>query len=248
MTPVTESPLWTEQLKIRSYDVDFTRRATTATLCRYFIDAAWNHAEALSVGFQDLARQDKFWVLARLLLEVQASPSWGSAVTLRTWPRMVKSVFAMRDFEIVDEAGARAAAGSSAWLVLGATSKRPQRLQKVLPGLAGLGDQAALARDPEKLAELDGWDQAFSVAVMYTDIDVNRHVTSSRYIGWILDAYPLEYHQDHDLRRLEINYLGETIGGEVLTIRTRETGAGVWCHSLCKAGGDEVCRARLEWT
>ena len=248
MTSVpTESPLWTEQLHICSYDVDFTRRATSTSLCRYFLDAAWNHAEALGIGFQALAQQDKFWVLSRLLLEVHEAPTWGSAVTLRTWPRAVKSVFAMRDFEISDNAGTRVAAGSSGWLVLDGTSKRPQRLQKLLPGLVGLGDQAALDRDPEKLPEVEGWEEAFSVAVHYTDIDVNRHVNAARYIGWMFDTYPLAFHRDHAVRLVEVNYLGETVEGEVLSVRTRQAGAGIWFHSVCKSDGDEVCRARLEW-
>jgi medium-chain acyl-[acyl-carrier-protein] hydrolase len=243
----TEPPLWTEQLKICSYDVDFTRRATSATLCRYFLEAAWNHAEALGVGFSDLGRQGKLWVLSRLVLEVQQYPIWGSAATLRTWPRGAKSVFAMRDFELADGAGTRIAAGSSAWLVLDATSKRPQRLQKLMPELAGLDGRAALGRDPEKLGGGDIWEDVLSARVRYTDIDVNRHLNSSRYIGWILDAYSLEFHRAHRLRVLEINYLGETLEGEVLSVRTRQSGAGAFGHSLAKVGGGEVCRARVEW-
>src|SRR5689334_19025143 len=134
-----ESPVWIDNLKVCSYDVDFTRRATCTSLCRYFLEAAWNHAEALGMGFSDLAQKGQFWVLSRLLLEVERYPLWGSALTLRTWPRAVKSVFAMRDFEFVDGTGSRLAAGSSAWLVLDAVSKRPQRLNKLLPSLMHLG-------------------------------------------------------------------------------------------------------------
>ena len=248
MTPVcNESPVWTEQLKIRSYDVDFTRRATSASLCRYFLEAAWNHAEALGVGFNDLGRQGKFWVLSRLLLEVRQSPVWGGAATLRTWPRAAQSVFAMRDFEVVDNAGTRMAAGSSAWLVLDTASKRPQRLNKLLPSLTGLDGRPALGRDPEKLADGETWDKVFAATVRYSDIDVNRHVNSSRYIGWILDAYPVEFHREHCVRSLEVNYLGETLEGDVLSVRTQQSGAATYCHSLTKASGDEVCRARLVW-
>jgi medium-chain acyl-[acyl-carrier-protein] hydrolase len=243
-----ESPIWIEQLKICSYDVDFTRHATSTSLCRYFLEAAWNHAEALGVGFAALAKQDKYWVLSRFRLEIVQPAPWGTPVTLRTWPRAIKSVFAMRDFELADGAGARFAAGSSAWLVLDAASRRPQRLQKLLPSFANLGDRTALNRDPEKLPELDTWETTYSVCVRYTDIDVNRHVNSSRYIGWILDAYPWEFHNTHAVRSLEINYLSETVAGEVLTIRTRATEPHLWSHSLCKADGHEVCRARLEWT
>jgi len=248
MKPVPfQSPVWMEHLKIGSFDVDFTRRATSASLCRYFLEAAWNHAELLGIGFSDLGKQGKFWVLSRLLLEVEQYPPWGSAAILRTWPRALRSVFAMRDFELADGAGRRIAAASSAWLVLDAASKRPQRLNKLLPGLLELGENAALSRDPERLRDGESCEEVYSATVRYTDIDVNRHVNSGRYIGWILDAYPLQFHREHSVRLLEINYLGETVEGEMLSVCTRQTGPMTSCHSLRKANGDEVCRARLEW-
>lgn len=242
-----EAPLWMEQLKLRSYDVDSTHRATSASLCRYFLEAAWNHAEALGVGFGQLASQGRFWVLSRLLLEVERYPVWGSAVSLRTWPRAVKSVFARRDFEMTDSDGARLAAGSSAWLVLDTATKRPQRFNKLMPGLMAMDGPAALGRDPERLTESEAEDERFSVPVRYTDIDVNRHVGSGQYVAWLLDAYPSGFHCEHGLRVLEVNYLGETREGDVLTVRTRRVGDAVYCHSLTQGDGTEVCRARLTW-
>jgi medium-chain acyl-[acyl-carrier-protein] hydrolase len=166
---------------------------------------------------------------------------------LRTWPRGLKPVFALRDFELQDDTGRRVAAGSSAWLVLDAISKRPQRLHKLFPSLAALNGKAALGRDPEELADNDTWDSTCPITVRYTDIDVNNHVNSSRYIGWMLDAYPVGFHLQHWLRVLEVNYLGETLEGEQLIGRTRQSDPGVYSHSLIKPGGSEVCRARLEW-
>lgn len=248
MEPETASPpVWTARVRLGSSDVDFTRRATSLTLCRHFLEAAWNHAEALGVGFHALGQHGRFWVLSRLRIEALRYPEWGSAVVLRTWPRPVQSVFAMRDFDVRDEAGGRLAAGASAWLVLEAASKRPQRLHRVLPGIAGWDGASALGRDPEKLADEGPWDAAYSTAVRYTDIDVNQHVTSSRYLGWILDSYPVEFHLDHEVQAIEVNYLGETLAGDELEVRTRQLGSAVRAHSLVKVGGEEVCRARVEW-
>lgn len=245
--PSTEPAVWSERLRMRSYDVDATRRASSASLCRYFLEAAWNHAEALGLGFTHLRSQSKFWVLARLRCEVQQYPAWGEWATLQTWPRGIKSLFALRDFELQDETGARIAAGSSAWLVVDSVSKRPQRLHKLFPSLAALDGKAALGQDPEKLDDNETWDNDCPITVRYTDIDVNQHVNSSRYVGWMLDAYPAGFHLQHSLRVLEVNYLSETIEGEQLIVRTRQSEATVFNHSLIKPNGSEVCRARLEW-
>jgi acyl-ACP thioesterase len=245
--PSTRSPVWVERLRIRSYDADATRRAASPSLCRYFFEAAWNHAEALGVGYAHLRRQGKFWVLARLLCEVPQYPEWGEWATLRTWPRGIKSVFALREFELLAETGTRLAAGSSAWLVVDSVSKRPLRLHQLLPGLTGMEGDAALGRDPAKLPENETWDHESSITACYTDIDVNQHVTSSRYLGWMLDAYPAAFHLQHSLRVLEVNYLNETIQGEKLIVKTRQNDSSIYCHSLVKSDGREVCRARLEW-
>ncbi len=246
LTP-TEAPLWSEDVRIRSYDVDASRRATSLSLFRYFLEAAWNHAETLGVGYNFLRDQGKFWVLSRLCFEAQHYPEWGARSILKTWPRGISSVFALRDFEFNDETGSRSAAGSSSWLVVDSVSKRPQRLHRIMPMFAALGGKAALGRDPEKLEENHTWDSESTVIVHYTDIDVNRHVNSARYIGWILDSYPTGHHLQHSLAMLEINYLNEALEGEQLTVRTHEIAKRAYLHSLIKPNGPEVCRARLEW-
>ena len=245
--PANDAPVFTEELRIHSYDADGSRRATCPALFRYFLEAAWNHAEELGFGFTNLRDQGKFWVLGRFCFEVSQYAAWGSQATLRTWPRGLKSAFALRDFEFLDEAGGRFAAGSSAWLVVDSVSKRPQRLHKLLPSIAALDGKAALGRDPEKLEDNEIWDSEFSLTVRYTDIDVNQHVNSARYVGWMLDAYPAGFHLENSLAVLEVNYLSETLEGEPLTLRTRQTERSVYVHSLVKRSGAEVCRARLEW-
>ncbi len=246
-TPASSTPVWTQRLRVCSYDVDSTRRATSVSVCRYFLDAAWNHAETLGVGFARLAAQGRFWVLSRLRIEFARCPAWGEAFALRTWPRGVKSVFALRDFEMTDDAGSRLAAGTSAWLVVDLVTKRPQRLDRLMPGLSEMNGPSALGRDPEKLPDGEPGDEAFSAPVRYTDLDVNRHVGSSGYVAWLLDAYPPGFHGEHGLRLLEVNYLGETRQGDMLSVRTRQTSTMLYEHSLTQTGGRDICRARLTW-
>jgi medium-chain acyl-[acyl-carrier-protein] hydrolase len=241
------SPIWSERIEIRSYDVDATRQTTILSLFRYFLEAAWNHAQSLGFGFGHLAAQGKFWVLSRLRIEVAQYPVWGSQATLRTWPRGIQTAFALRDFELLDEPNQRLAAGSSAWLVLDSVSKRPQRLLKLLPNLAAFNGNAALAQDPEKLDDNETWDSEFPITARYTDIDVNNHVNAARYIGWMLDSYPAGFHTQNCLRVIEVNYLNETVEGEQLNIRTHQIDSNTFLHSLIKQTGAEVCRARLTW-
>jgi acyl-ACP thioesterase len=240
--------IWIEEFKVHSYEVDLKRKASLETLCRFFQEAAWNHAEALGAGYSHLQQLKKFWVLSRLRLEIQRYPAWGETVTIRTWPRAAKSVFAWRDFEVVDGVGARLVGGTSGWLIIDTVSRRPQRMEKILPFVTGLSDRRATTSDPEKLPGCEVQQTRMGVAARYSDIDVNGHANNARYLGWLLDSYQVDFHRAHALRVVEVNFLGETVGGDQVVVGTQEIGFGDFCHSIAKLdGGEDVCRARMKW-
>src|SRR5712691_7393571 len=60
-----EPAIWRGDFRVHSYEVDFKQSATLECLCRYFQEAAWNHAEELGVGYQRLQAENKIWVLSR---------------------------------------------------------------------------------------------------------------------------------------------------------------------------------------
>lgn len=248
--------IWSETLTIHSYDVDLTRHAAIEALCRYFLEAAWNHAEALGFGFGHLAAEGKVWVLSRLLLDLQTYPRWGDTVSLHTWPRGIQSIFALRDFELQSAGGQAVVAGSSAWLILDARSRRPQRVERFLSAITPVGRQAT-QRDPEKLPAFPsaGTQQPGTsnpapsppFIVRYSDVDLNGHVNSARYLVWLMDSYPREWHERRVPCRLEINYLGESHQGELLSMHTQATGPQEFLHSIRKIDGQEACRAQIQW-
>jgi medium-chain acyl-[acyl-carrier-protein] hydrolase len=243
----TESGIWRESLRIHSFDVDFRKRATAETLCRSFLEGAWNHAAQLGIGYAELAKHNQLWVLARLLLVVDGYPEWGHQVTLTTWPRGISGVFALRDFEFLDAQGARLAGGASSWLVLDAATHRPKRIDKILSSTPDKIDRKSTDREPSKLQPTETSAAILTTIARYSDIDVNNHVNSARYIGWLLDSYSLQFHQGHSLRSLEINYLGETLWGEAIAVSSHQRSPLEFSHSIVNAGGIELCRANLEW-
>lgn len=245
--PVHPSPIWREDFKVRSYEVDFLRRATLDALCRRFLEAAWNHAEALGVGYSHLAAEGRMWVLSRLLIHLSQYPAWGETVRLETWPRAAKPLLAMRDFEMLNQAGTRLIAGCSAWVVLDSRTHRPQRIENLLSHLRSPSDRRAVDRDPEKVPAPVAATCSFTTAVRYTDVDANLHVNSSRYIGWLLDAYDMDHHREHEVGALEINYLGETRAGDTVLVSTESIGPSEFGHTIETSNGNEVCRARIAW-
>jgi medium-chain acyl-[acyl-carrier-protein] hydrolase len=246
--PSTDSSLRIESFRVHSYEVDFSRRMALDALCRRFLEAAWNHAEALGVCYAHLASEGKFWVLSRLLIRIESPPAWGEMVQLRTWPRPSTPLFAMRDFVLTTNTGERLAAGASAWLVLDAHNHRPQRISKTTASIVCPPALRGLDRDPDKLTESVPGPASLETPVRYRDIDVNGHVNSASYVGWLLDSYPLEFHRAWSINSLEINYLGETRSDSIVSVTARQLTGGDFCHSIWKTGGTEVCRAQMRWS
>jgi len=245
----SKEAIWAEEFKVHSYDVDFKKMATLESLCRHFQEAAWAHAEQLGVGYKKLQQENQLWVLARLLVKAERYPTWGEMQTLHTWPRAAKSVFAMRDFEMLDSSATRIVAGASAWLVLDATTRKPQRVDKLVSTIIGFSDRHALAQEPQKLRPFESKPPMEEFTVRYSDIDVNGHVNNSRYIGWIMDAHPVEFHRAHEVSLFEVNYLAETIGGDAISIFSQELAPGEYWYSITNpTTGAVVCRARIIWT
>jgi acyl-ACP thioesterase len=243
-----ERGTWQEQVRVHAYDVDFRKRATPEAICRWFLEAAWNHAEQLGVGFAELAKESKFWVLSRLFIEIELYPTWGQALRLSTWPTGTSGVFALRHFQLDASTGGRLAAGSSSWLVLSATSHRPQRLDKLLVQIPSQQNRPTATRDPVKLPLTEPAAAQFKATVGYSDIDVNRHVNSAKYVSWCLDSYPAEFHERHSLRSFELNYLGETKWQDQVSVLSCQPAPLRFAHSILNGKQDEVCRAELTWS
>jgi medium-chain acyl-[acyl-carrier-protein] hydrolase len=243
-----QHPVWVESFNVHSYEADFQGNSTLESLCHVFQEAAWNHAEKLGLGYEFLRRQNKLWVLSRLTLRIARLPRWGETFVIHTWPRNAKSAFAFRDFEMFDSLGANLISGASAWLVLDSTSRRPQRIDKLIGGIEGFSDRRALESEPEKLNKVVSQTEPQQRTARYSEVDVNGHVNYARYIGWIMDSYSLDFHRAHTVKMLDVNYLGETVCGERVSLLSEHTEPGEYWHSIMKIDtGNEAFRARVLW-
>ena len=79
----------------------------------------------------------------------------------------------------------------------------------------------------------------------YSDIDINGHVNSIRYIEHILDLFPIELYKKSRIRRFEMAYVAESYYGDVLTFYKDDAGDGVYEIEVKKNAGEVVCRSKV---
>ncbi|MBS3907475.1 MAG: hypothetical protein KGZ49_10620 [Syntrophaceae bacterium] len=241
---------WEDEYLVSFYEVDANNRVFLPSLWKYLQETAWNHANRIGIGYLDLARNDHFWVLSRLAIDMDEFPGWGDKIRVKTWLSGSSRLFAFRDFSILKEDGRIIGGAKSAWVVLNLKSRKPQRIEPFLKDLTPLPGQDGTETKPDKLpAPGDPGSETF-FTVHYSDLDMHQHVNNARYIEWVLDGYSFEKNQTHHIATFEINFLAESNCGDELSIQSeqQEYPSPAFLHTIIrKEDGRELCRARVRW-
>ena len=212
--------IWRENLRIEFCDVDPSGGITPFQVFDYFQKAAIRHAEDLGVGRAALAGRALVWILSRMSISIDRRLQLDESAELRSWPRGFEKLFAVRDYDMIDERGEVCVRGRAYWLLLDIEKRRPlppARLGITLPANDGLD---ALDASAKGLSEAAGLVRAAERAVRYSDIDYNGHVNNARYIQWIQDSLPDAVLTGAKTIRLDINYLSEVKAGAHIELWT----------------------------
>lgn len=241
----------TESFKVRTWDVDRSDRITIAAIYNYCQEVAGNHATLLGVGTAYMQANGIVWILARMSALLDRRPASGSELVVRTWPRGTDRLFAMRDYELADTAGAVLGRGRSAWMVVDAASFRPRRPEAVAQGLPTNEGRDSLADGALPIKAPEGLALAARREVAYSDIDYNNHMNNARYAQWVQDAIDPEALAGSGRMRLDINYLAEMKPGSAAGLWVAgQPGSDGWLQRYDVEGrsvadGQATFRARL---
>jgi len=212
--------------KITSADTDMYTRIGMGPLVNLLIQSAINSADSLGFGFKGLKKQQLFWVLSRLTVEIYQPLYWHQETEVETWPKTIEGLLYTRDFILRDSSKNIIARATSGWLAVDAEIKRP----KIIEGLHAemfvhLKEKHAISHPPEKLPPTTEGD-SFRVHSTYSDIDLNRHVTSTRYIDWMMNTFGVDFHSNHYPKRLSVNFMKETMPDESINLVRKQQSEG----------------------
>jgi len=212
--------------KITSAETDMESRLRPGALINLLIQAATCSADKLGFGFESLKKYNLFWVFSRLTINIVRPLNWNEVVEVETWPKDIVGLLYTRDFIIRDGEGKVVGRAASAWLPIDLETKRPKRKESFdSEFFTFLKDKHALKDPPEKLAGTrEG--EIFKVNSTYFDIDLNKHVTSTRYIDWMMDTFPIDFLRENYPKALSINYIKETMPENKIKLIKEAKGSG----------------------
>ncbi|MEI7663682.1 MAG: acyl-ACP thioesterase domain-containing protein, partial [Bacteroidota bacterium] len=195
---------------VTTADCDMYARLRTGGLVSFLIIAATRSAADLGFGYEFLGRHNLYWVLSRMTVEILRPLRWGEQAVVVTWPKDVDGLLYLRDFEVKDQSGEIVARSTSGWLAIDAGSKRPRKVEDKFSYMFDLmKEKHSLVQKPERLAAVPA-GVTNDIRATWFDFDLNKHVTSSRYIDWMIDSLPLDILVHRYPRSLSVNYLKET--------------------------------------
>ena len=211
---------------VTSADCDMNARLRPGGLVSYLIVAATKSADTLGFGYEFLSRHHLYWVLSRMTVEILRPLKWGEKAVVVTWPKDVDGLLYLRDFEIKNQSGELIARATSGWLAIDADSKRPRKVEDRFSYMFDLmKNRHAMQQKPDKLVAVTNGD-VYEIISSWFDLDLNKHVTSSRYIDWMVDKLPVDVLTCQYPVGLSVNYLKEIVLGETtrLTVSSEPDG------------------------
>ena len=230
------------------FHVDFTGRLTLGVLGNHLLNCAGFHATERGFGMATLNEENYTWVLSRLAIEMDEMPYQYETFSVQTWVENVYRLFTDRNFAIVGKDGRKIGYARSVWAMISMQTRKPIDLMAMHDGsiVDYVCDEPCPIEKPSRI-KITATEPVATLKAKYSDIDVNGHVNSIRYIEHILDLFPLEKYRTERIRRFEMAYVAESYYGDELSFYLDDDGNGVYGVEVKKNGSETVCRAKIEF-
>ncbi|MDR2679389.1 MAG: acyl-[acyl-carrier-protein] thioesterase [Tannerella sp.] len=228
-----------------SYLLDFRGRVTIPMIGNYMLHAASSHASLRGFGFSDMTEKHTTWVLSRLAIEIDRYPEMSEPVTLYTWISEAGRLFTNRCFELVDAAGTPMAYAHSIWAAIDMQTRRPTPLDVDALSVY-IADKSCPVEKPGKISPVENETEGVPYKVKYSDLDINGHLNSIKYMEHLLDLFDLTLFTEKEVKRFEIAYLSEGRYGMPLTLHRKEMATDKYNMAICHEG-KAICRASANW-
>lgn len=232
--------------RVEPQEVDFTLRATLASLGSSILNTAGVDAYGKGFGVDVLNADNHSWVLSRMAIEIDRRPEQYTDYTVATWISDYGRVLSTRNFTLTDAAGCEFGRAVTQWAMIDLTTRSAVDLSWVgrehEEAVVPVPPPAAMPRKIRSVTPM----QRTEHRVVYSDIDFNRHVNTMRYIEMMLDMLPVELLTCEAPVRLDIHFLKECRFGQTLTVgcELRDRSA---LFEISADGATAAVRAGVEW-
>ena len=241
-----ENKIGTYQFVAEPFHVDFNGRLTMGVLGNHLLNCAGFHASDRGFGIATLNEDNYTWVLSRLAVELDEMPYQYENFSVQTWVENVYRLFTDRNFSIIDKDGKKIGYARSVWAMISLNTRKPADLLTLHGGsiVDYVCDEPCPIEKPSRIKVTSDRPVA-TLTAKYSDIDINGHVNSIRYIEHILDLFPIDLYKTKRIRRFEMAYVAESYFGDELSFFCDEANSNEFHVEVKKNGSEVVCRSKV---
>lgn len=210
--------IFTQDYCVRHNETDYSGKLSLPALGDCLLDVAGHHAIDIKFGIDSLQHQGLTWVISGLKFNIYRMPAINSLFKIKTYVSGFSRIATQRDFVVYDDNG-KIAEASSEWLVLNMEKRRPVFISDLFPQL---GDVCLTDSPLPRYKHLRTFEAPVSAQetrrVAYSDIDINRHLYSMRYLQMALDTFDIEYIAKHTISSVDVNFISEVLYGQTVDV------------------------------
>ena len=210
-------PIYRQTFPISDIHLDCFGRVKPSVLLYFAQEVAGNHAALLGTDWDTLHKKDLFWAIIRHHIQVERLPRGGETITIETWPMPTTRVAYPRATVGYDADGNVLFRTVALWVLMDSNNRT-----MVLPGKSGVTVDGTLCGTelsvPGSIPPAVLPNQ-ISRTVGYAELDRNLHMNNTRYLDWIDDLLPSDFHKDHAVQELTLCYLSEAREHQTLHLR-----------------------------
>jgi len=237
---------YTVETSIASYQTDQFGKVSLCSLLKLMFELAWFDSQRQNIGFNQLKSKNLFWVLSRLYVEVDHYPAWLDKIIIKTWYSGTDGIYAFREYLITDDKGNPLLKANSLWLILDLETKKVVALKKFNDFPAPSGGY--VCRLPRKIRLKEKADDLHFFPVLFSDLDVNKHLNSVKSLERIIDHFGIDFLNKKEINSLEINYLKEGHGGDFLAVSVNKKDENIYTASLSRQSDSaDLISVILKW-
>ena len=209
--------IYQQEFTVNDSAVDRYGHLKPSMILYYVQEVAGQHFDMISMDYDALASRGMIWAIIRQRVQITRIPTRGQRIRLETWPMPTTRVAYPRSVVAYDEAGNELFRSISIWVLMDLNTRN-----MILPGKSGIavtgtlrGNELAVPNAlPSRLLR-----SRRTRTVCFTDLDRNGHMNNTRYLDWIDDLLPSQFHEGHSFREFTVCYLSETREGQELELR-----------------------------
>lgn len=216
---------YTQSLVTPNYLCDQYDNLSPWSAVRLFQEIACLHSMTHSIGFSELIKQGRAWVICRAYYRFDRLPHEAEPVTLKTWSRGTDGLFAFRDSQILDQQGNAIVASTTYWVIIELSTRHVVRMHDFMDSFKYYDGFATECQRLDRLRIPKGsvlGDPVAQFNVVPSMLDHTNHVNNAEYVRWIFDTLPQGTNIDKPYR-LFLEYQQETQPSEQVTIHSLPT-------------------------